>query len=322
MTSPELTFDVHTHLGADAAFYQRGWWPYAATAQDLLQHLDTHGIARACVFPFVICSAFDEEAFAQRGEIRLKPGRTPYDRENRLLVQECQRLDKQRRLHVLAMFDSNRNVPQQVENLLPLADQLDGLKVQGTVPQSAVTGLLEAGRPLMELAAARDWPVLIHTSIAESDPWSQVRDCLKVARAYPTVRFNLAHSLRFDHDSLKQVRDLPNVWVDCSAHLIHCWGATENLGFVAAPARRIPADYANPADVLAAIHDLLGDRYLWGSDNPFMSWCEDNFAGIFSYPQEVAALRRTSPAVQRDMLTVGPTQWLFGQQTVREAKHD
>jgi hypothetical protein len=40
-------YDVHTHIGLDQGFFLRGWWPYAATAQDLLERMDAHGIARA-----------------------------------------------------------------------------------------------------------------------------------------------------------------------------------------------------------------------------------------------------------------------------------
>src|SRR5690606_23491813 len=40
------TYDVHTHVGLDTAFYLSGWWPYAATVQELLEHMDASGIAR------------------------------------------------------------------------------------------------------------------------------------------------------------------------------------------------------------------------------------------------------------------------------------
>ena len=47
------SIDVHTHVGIDPGFYQRGWWPYASTAQDLLTHMDAAGIERAVCFPSV-----------------------------------------------------------------------------------------------------------------------------------------------------------------------------------------------------------------------------------------------------------------------------
>src|SRR5439155_13664592 len=87
-----LTYDVHTHVGLDAGFYLRGWWPYAATARDLIEQMDRHGIDRAVCFPFTLPSAFDVWAFAERNEVALRSGRFPFDRENALLAKEIERV--------------------------------------------------------------------------------------------------------------------------------------------------------------------------------------------------------------------------------------
>src|SRR4051812_37765348 len=109
-----MLFDVHTHVGCDLGFMLRGWWPYAATAQDLLQHMDANGVDRAVCFPFTLPSAFDSYAFADRGEIRLIDGRVPFDRENALLAEEIERLDTDHRLIQFAMFDPARGIPEQL----------------------------------------------------------------------------------------------------------------------------------------------------------------------------------------------------------------
>src|SRR3954469_16513333 len=114
-----LTFDVHTHIGLDSGFYLRGWWPYAATARDLIEQMDLHGIDRAVCFPFTLPSAFDQYAFAQRNEIALLPGRFPFDRENPLLAQEIERVGDGRLLQ-FAMFDPARQIDQQVAAIRPL----------------------------------------------------------------------------------------------------------------------------------------------------------------------------------------------------------
>jgi len=49
---PIAYYDVHTHVGIELAFMLRGWWPYAATARDLLERMDAGGIAQAVCFPF------------------------------------------------------------------------------------------------------------------------------------------------------------------------------------------------------------------------------------------------------------------------------
>jgi hypothetical protein len=307
-TAPVL-YDVHTHVGIDAGFYLRGWWPYAATAQDLLRQMDCAGIGRGVCFPFCLPSAFDAEAFVG-GRVELRAGRVPFDHENRLLLQEIERIDLDRRLSVLAMFDPSRRVREQVGNLRPLIGKITGLKVQATILQSPIAALLKEGRPLMELAAEQDLPVLFHTSIIASDLWSQTADCLAVAEAFPTVRFNLAHSLRFHLPSLKRAAELPNVWVDCSAHLVHCQLACDDLAMVAQKGERVEADFSRPVEVLKTIHALLGGRYMWGSDNPYQSWCDDTLRAVYTYQQEADVLHALPEAIRRSMGHDAPRAWL------------
>jgi predicted TIM-barrel fold metal-dependent hydrolase len=303
-------YDVHTHIGLDTGFYLRGWWPYASTARDLLEQMDAHGIDRAVCFPFTLPSAFDVSAFASQNDVRLLPKRFPFDRENALLAQEIERVDPQRRLLQFAMFDPAREIDQQVEAIRPLVGKMAGLKTQSTVLRSSVRELLDQGRALMELASEHDLPVLFHTSV--NDSWAQVSDCLAVAREYSSVRFNLAHSLRFHEPSLREAAKLPNVWVDCSAHLAHCQLARENRSAVAPIGDRVDADYANPSGVLEMVHGILGEKYMWGSDNPFMSWYDDKLRILYTYRQEMDVVLDLSERVRQSMLCDAPHAWLYG----------
>ena len=305
-------YDVHTHVGLDLGFMLRGWWPYAATAQNLLEQMDADGIDKAVCFPFTLPSAFDPYAFAKSGEVKLLEGRVPFDRENALLAQELERIDRDKRLMQFAMFDPGRRVTEQVRLIEPLLGRIAGLKAQTTVLQSNIRALLNEARPIMDLARMHGLPVLLHTSVAPSDTWAQVADCLEVARAFPQVRFNLAHSLRLHIDHLREATKLPNVWVDCSAHLAHCQLAREDSPAVAPREKRLDADYTRPARALAAVHEVLGGRCLWGSDNPFMSWCSDNMAMVFSYENEAAVLHELPNDVKQSIACDAPEAWLFG----------
>lgn len=310
--TPGYRYDVHTHVGADFGFYLRGWWPYCSTAQDLLQHLDANGIDRAVCFPFTFPSAFDPYAFADAGRLELLPGRVPFDRENVLLVREVERIDTAGRLLPFAFFDPAREVRRQLQSLDKLAGRIQGLKTQATILESPIRSLLAGGRDLMAFARQHDLPVLIHTAVYPKDPWSQVPDCLAVAEAFPDVRFNLAHSLRFHAEYLRRAAGLANVWVDCAAHLAQCGLACEaDSPFIAPRADRVDADYRKPAEVLQAIHAILGDRYLWGSDSPFMSWSDDLIRVVNSYRSEADVLRALPDRIQKDMGCVGPESWLF-----------
>src|SRR5688572_20404634 len=149
---PGTLYDVHTHIGLDAGFYLRRWWPYAASVQELLHHMDAAGIDRAVCFPFTLPSAFDPYAFAERKAVELTPGRFPFDRENELLSVEIARLDPRKRLLQFGMFDPSREVAAQVKALETLAPNLAGLKTQTTVLQSPIRALLNEGRDLIRLA--------------------------------------------------------------------------------------------------------------------------------------------------------------------------
>lgn len=305
-----MTFDVHTHIGLDTGFYLRRWWPYACTAADLLAQMDTHGIDRAVCFPFTLPSAFDADGFAADGNVTLRPGRAPFDRENQLLIDELERVDTARRLLPFAMFDPSREVERQVEAIRPLLRRIRGLKTQSTVIRSPVKALLTHGRPLMKLAAAHDLPVLFHTSV--NDPWAHAGDCLAVAAEFPQIRFNLAHSCRFHGPILRACAALPNVWVDCSAHLAHCALARSDSAAIAGASDRVQTDYTHPARVLSAVFDLLQGRFMWGSDNPFMSWCDDTLRLRYTYAEEIAVVRELPQAVRRSMLSEAPQAWLTG----------
>jgi predicted TIM-barrel fold metal-dependent hydrolase len=254
MTTDGL-FDVHTHVGLDLGFFLRGWWPYAATAQQLLDEMDRNRIRYAACFPFTLPTAFDAMTFARENRIELSPGRFPFDLENELLLREVDRLGASDRLSVFAMFDPGREIDQQLASLRRIAGRIAGLKAQTTILRSPVRSLCSEAAPLMHFAAENDLPVVLHTSV--NDAWAHVNDCLDVAAAHPAVRFNLAHSLRFDRPLLERARQMENVWVDCSAHIIHCQLARSNTPAVAEPSRRVQFNYNDPAAVLIEIESLL-----------------------------------------------------------------
>lgn len=304
-------YDVHSHIGLDQAFFLNGMWPYACTVQNLLHEMDHNAIDHAVAFPFCLPSAFESEPFS-KGEIKIKANRFPFDLENKLLIQEIERLKCRNRVHFLAMFDPERRVKEQVRQLRKIRNGISGLKTQATVLKSKVITLTTVSRELMEFAEEEKLPVLIHTSIDPSDPWSPARDCIEVAAKYPNVRFNLAHSLRFHRPSLEEAAQLPNVWIDCSAHLIHCSLALKNSPAVAKKKERVDADFSKPAEVLKTIFSIVKHKYLWGSDHPFHSWCDSSMEGIYTYEEEAKVLHSLPGQIKLSMANEAPLAWLKG----------
>ena len=52
---------------------------------------------------------------------------------------------------------------------------------------------------------------------------------------------------------------------------------------------------------------------MWGSDSPYMSWCDDNLSMVYSYKQEADVLHALPEGVRDDMASVAPNAWLFGE---------
>ncbi len=295
--------DVHTHVGVDILFYLRGYFPYCQDWPTLLLKGETAGISRFVVFPAVSHLALNV-AELREGRVTHEGGieSVPYALENRRLMIEIVRRFPER-AHAafpLWMIDPSRSQAAQVEALRRLNEEFpcSGLKIQATVIQSYIKDLLGPGSCLLDLAEERNWPVLIHTSVHPDDPWSQVADILDVVRARPRLRFNLAHSCRFDRPALDEIAELPNAWFDCSAHRIHCQTAVMNSPSIAVKERRFETDYRDPVKVLADLAEAYPHKLMWGSDAPFDSYVDDDFTLHSSYKEEADALHALGETVK------------------------
>jgi len=287
--------DAHTHVGTDFLFYLQGHLPYGLGWPELAERGASLGIDRFVVFPMPTHLALNSEAL-RRGQITARDGweKVPYAFENRRMMLEITRCsDHAARALPLWMFDPMREPKLQAAALRELHEEFpcSGLKVQATIIQSPISHLRGGGGCLLDLAEEKNWPVLIHTSVDPKDPWSLVGEILKVVESRPSLRFNLAHSCRFDRPSLERIAELPNAWFDCSAHGIHCQLALEDNPSIAPRSRRFSTDYSDPARVLADLAAAYPGKLIWGSDAPFYSYIDETMKLKSSYAREVAILR-------------------------------
>lgn len=312
-----LRIDCHTHIGVDPAFYVNGNFPYACDYRALLEQARRHGIDRIMVFPLV--SYFGLESLGMQPPVTAENDfSVPYAFENRRHLREIYDLggDISETALPLVILDPSRKQKEQVAVLRTLRERyaISGLKIQATMIESPIRDLLAEGSCFVDLAAEWDVPMLIHSSIAASDLWSQAGDILDVAEARPEVRFCLAHSCRFDQPSLERLGTLPNTWFDCSAHAIHCDCAVDGLQTVALPDRRLKTDYRRPEVVMKALYDFLPDRMMWGSDAPFYSYVEEKNGKVLrllsSYQREVDALELLNPTEQNAILYENTVRFL------------
>lgn len=310
--------DCHNHVGVELLLYLTKGFPYAQHLETLVREGRALGVGRWIVFPMVSHLALDLKALR---EGRIENGgleSVPYEWENRRLMEEIYQLfpEEGRAAIPFAMFDPSRDVAGQVEALRRLREEYSfaGLKAQTTIIQSPITNLQKQGRAFLELAREWDIPLLIHSSVLPSDVWAQVCAILDIAESTPEVRFNVAHSLRFDREQLDRLAALSNCWFDCSAHGIHCQLAVEDSPIVAPRARRFDSDYSRPAQVLADLAQAYPDKLMWGSDSPYYSFVANVEGQVLalksSYTEEVAALRALPERVQQRISHINTLDFL------------
>lgn len=311
-----LLIDCHTHIGVDPVFYFKGDFPYAQDFRGLVDQARRNGIDRLIIFPFVVYYGWkDVQPPLLTEGIDFS---VPYDYENRRMLQEVYELnsDISEVAIPFAMFDPARSQKEQVAALRKLKEEfpIKGLKTQPTIIQAPIRELLTEGRGLMDLAAEWDVPVLIHSSIAANDPWSQTSDIMDVVEEWPNVRFCLAHSCRFDLPSMERLKTLANAWMDCSAHCIHCDSVLDGLSNVAVPERLMPADYTRPDKVMKVIYDLMPDKLIWGSDAPYYSYAAKHdgvtMRLLSTYEREIQALDLLSESEKTAVLHYNTLRFL------------
>jgi len=309
-----MKIDNHVHIGVDPLFYVNGWSPYALDVSRLLGEVEGSGIDRWIVFPFVSYLGLDLAAM-RRNEIKVATeAEIPYRFENRRLLEEIARQEEENRkkLFPFLMSDPGRQQEAQVREWETVTREhcIYGIKIQATIIQSPITALLDAGAMMLDFAAERNLPVLIHSSIAPDDEWSQCADILRVAEGRPELRFLLAHSCRFHRPSLDRIAELPNTWFDCSAHIIHCECAVRGLPAVAIPSERFDSDYTVPSRVLQDLAAAYPEKLIWGSDAPFYSYEDASIQLRSSYRAEVAVLESLTAEQQERVAHRNTLAWL------------
>lgn len=312
-----MIIDNHNHIGTDLTAYSGSSLPYAQSAEDLAAKALGTPVDRWIVFPFVAYWTGDSlPGFVP--PIKGLQADAPYALSNAKLFEEVEEWNSRhpKSLVPFAMLDPERDPAGQVASLRALRKRYPfrGMKIQATLIRAHIRTLLGKSAALVELAEEWNLPFVIHSSVHPDDPWSPVQDILEVARAFPRVRFVLAHSCRFDREGLDAVAETPNTWFDCSAHRIHCELACSDSPAVALPADRFPSDYRDPTQVLHDLAEAYPNALIWGSDSPYYSWIARHGdlpeRLISSYPLEWECVAALNPERREAITKTNTLNWL------------
>lgn len=316
--------DVHTHVGIAVLDYLGGAFPYCQSAESLVYRMNTAKVDVAVAFPLGSSAFFAPLRFLRDTPLMANwpdLSHVPYAVENRLICEEAYEKVPmaQGRILPFACIDPGRYVRQQIKQMEELADEYPvyGLKAVGVRVQSSHHHLAGKASSLMDFAAERDWPVLLHSTAYEGDKYCHTSVNLDVARKFPHVRFCLAHCLGFDKHYLDEADALPNVWVDCAAMKIQI----EPEEILAVPERRFPSDYTDFRTVFRDLVRKYPKTMIWGTDSPAYSYIQKrtyadgsvvNFDLQGTYELEREALDALPKTSQKRVSNTNTRKFLFG----------
>jgi predicted TIM-barrel fold metal-dependent hydrolase len=334
----DKTIDSHSHAGVELKAYSRMEFPYAETIEGLYHRQISAGVDVNVVFPFSGDLFFDPVELREgiRTPARSPASRVPYAVENRLLLREVFEYCPELSLRFLPFvsMDPAREVAAQLDELNALDEEyaIYGLKINPVGCQSHVIKLLSEGRPLMELAERKGWPILFHTAPRVLDEYSGAEDVFQVVSECPGLRFCLAHCILFHRDLLDHAAEVANVWVDTAAMKIQVDLVRQLVeeGTVRGD-QLIDADYSDYLNVMRAIVAAYPDTILWGSDTPAYSYIcrrkqgEDTYRtfrykGV--YEDEIQALRGLSEEDRTRVSNGNTLAFLFGKTSPADEGQD
>ena len=188
----------------------------------------------------------------------------------------------------------------------------------GGIHRSALSG---DGEPLLDFAAERNLPLLVHVGVDPDERYSQASDAFKVADQRPELRFCFAHCVGFKREFLERAQQTSNVWVDTAALKIQVQLVYEDSPLMALRPDRFDWDYSDHVQVMRELLARFPRTVLWGSDSPAYSYIcrrlqSPGHYSVFrlkaNYESEKAALDGLSSAARALACETNTIEFLFG----------
>lgn len=304
--------DTHTHATSiDILNFFTPRVPSTQSLAELRKKMAICGVSRAIVFPFPGTLYYNprkillEDVWEPSGLEDF-----PYQQENLVLLEEIEARGWKKFFFPFLAFDPREKVDQQI-NWFRDKDGYFGIKIHTLATRSSP---MDVDEKLKRLLKDRNLPVLFHTGRQENTLPKKV---LEFAKENPEIRVGLAHLGGLDAKVLQKATEVPNLFIDTSPFICICYFARVGLKRYLAE-DVFKADYKDPARVLLKLFTILGDKLIWGSDEPFS--CVSNKEGRiitnFSYNDQVDILQRLAilgyPDVVQKIAEENPKKFLFG----------
>ena len=304
--------DVHTHAtGIDILNFFTPRIPSTQSLAELKGKMEACGVSSAIVCPFPGTIYYDPRKILS--ENIWEPSGLedfPYQQENLVLLEEIEARGWKKSFFPFLAFDPKEKVDQQI-SYLRNSNGCFGIKIHTLATRSSPKDVDER---LKSYLRERNLPVLFHTGKQENALPERV---LEFAEENPEIRAGMAHLGGLDARVLQEATEVPNLFVDTSPFICICYFAKVGLKRYLAD-EIISTDYEDPIRVLLDLFAILGDRLIWGSDEPFSCFSnkEGEIVANFSYDEQVNILKRLAilgySDVVRRIAEENPKKFLFG----------
>ncbi len=314
LNTPDASIiDSHSHAGFDATNIVRRRYPIAQGILDMVRKMDANGVSHAAVFPAPSdLFWFDARgvAFDANWEPSREPAeRFPYEHANRAHFSEVELFGRDRIMPFANVLPGVKE-EEQIDLLREFTstDQLFGLKFHSLATHTPLSSFVES--LFARFAQDHSLPVMFHSG---PDEYSRPEQALDVAEELPDLRICIAHAGDFEATFFNRLRAgrSENLFVDVAPHITNCHFAQQRTD-----GEVLDLAYEDPLEVLAQVYDLIPDRVLWGTDEPWTTVTDDANKKILvkvTYEDEVALLNRLPDQIRRSMSYVNPMRYLFGE---------
>ncbi len=318
-SSSTALIDSHSHAGFDATNIVRRRYPIAQGVLDMVRKMEANGVSHAAVFPAPSdLFWFDAKgvAFDATWVHSQEPAeRFPYEHANTAHFSEVELFGMGRIMPFANVLPGVREEAQ-LDLLKEFAsrDQLFGIKFHSLATHTPVSTFAES--LFADFAREQSLPVMFHSG---ADEYSRPEQALEVARRLPDLRICVAHAGDFETNFFDQLRPgaFPNLFVDVAPHITNCHFAKQ-----VTDGKVLDLKYDDPLTVLSQIYELIPERVLWGTDEPWTTVTDDANQKILvkvTYEDEVALLNSLPDRVRRSMAYTNPMRYLFGEGDVSNA---